>query len=84
MGYALAASHSIIINQLDIHAPVKQRRVKSIRLPDWYTTEIGEARKARDKCKHLNDWHEYKRRRIKTSKLIRNAKRSHFTNSFEN
>ena len=43
------ALHTIVIKQLDKHAPVKQRRVKSRRLPDWYTTEIGEARKARDK-----------------------------------
>ena len=73
-----------MINQLDMRAPVTQRRVKSRRLSDWYTPEIREARKARDKCKHLNDWHEYKRLRNKTSKLIRNAKRSHFTNSIEN
>ena len=45
------ALHSIVIKQLDKHAPVKQRRVKSRRLPDWYTTEIGEARIARDKFK---------------------------------
>ena len=38
-----------------MHAPFTQHRVKSRRLPDWYTPEIGEARKARDKCKHLND-----------------------------
>ena len=78
------ALHTIVIKQLDKHAPVKQRRVKSRRLPDWYTTEIGEARKARDKFKFQRNWPEYKRLRNKTSKLIKNAKRKHFTDSIEN
>ena len=59
------ALHTIVIKQLDKHAPVKQRRVKSRRLPDWYTTEIGEARKARDKFKFQRNWPEYKRLRKK-------------------
>ena len=76
--------YSIIINQLDRYAPIKQRRVKSRRLPDWYTPEIGEARKIRDKYKHSQNWSEYKRYRNKTSKLIKNAKRNHFSDSIEN
>ena len=76
--------YSIIINQLDRYAPIKQRRVKSRRLPDWYTPEIGEARKIRDKYKHSKNWSEYKRYRNKTSKLIKNAKRNHFSDSIEN
>ena len=76
--------YSIIINQLDRYAPIKQRRVKSRRLPDWYTPEIGEARKIRDKYKHSKNWSEYKRYRNKPSKLIKNAKRNYFSDSIEN
>ncbi|MEW8544984.1 MAG: reverse transcriptase family protein [Candidatus Thiodiazotropha sp.] len=79
-----AAWHSIIIRNLDNHAPYKVKRVKSSRLPDWYTPEIGQARKNRDKYKRLKHWDEYKRFRNKTIKLIRNAKRKHFTDSIEN
>lgn len=77
------ALHSIIIKHLDKHAPIKVRRVKSSRLPDWYTPEIGQARIARDRYKRLKRWAEYKRYRNKTRKLIRNAKRKHFANSIE-
>ena len=66
---------------LDKHAPIKIRRVKSSRLPDWYSPEIGQARIARDRCKH---WTEYKYYRNKTRNLIRKAKGQHFTKSIEN
>ena len=78
------ALHTIIINHLDEHAPIKIRRVKSSRLPNWYSPEIGQARIARDRCKRLKHWTEYKHYRNKTKNLIRNAKRQHFTKSNEN
>ena len=53
--------HAIIIKLLDKQAPIKTRRVKSNRLPAWYTPEIGQTRIARDKCKRLKQWAEYKR-----------------------
>ena len=53
-------------------------------LPDWYSPEIGQARIARDRCKRLKHWTEYKHYRNKTKILIRNAKRQHFTKSIEN
>ena len=61
--------HSIIIKNLDKHPPIKARRVKSIQLPEWYTSEIGQARIARDKYKRLKQWTEYKRLRNKTRNL---------------
>ena len=77
------ALHAIIMNHLDKHAPIKIRRVQSSRLPDWYSPEIGEARIARDRCKRLKHWTEYKHYGNKTRNLIRNAKRQHFTKSIE-
>ena len=41
------ALHAIIMNH---HAPIKIPRVKSSRLPDWYSPEIGQARIARDRA----------------------------------
>ena len=78
------ALHGIIMNHLNKHAPIKIRRVKSSRLPDWYSPKIGQARIARDRCKHLKHLTEYKHYRNKTRNLIRNAKRHHFTKSIEN
>ena len=75
---------SIMIQCLDKHATVKQKRVKSARLPSWYTPEIGESRKTRDHYKHLKQWPEYKKYRNKTRSLIKKAKRKHFTDAVEN
>ena len=78
-----AAWHSMFIQCLDKHAPIKIKRVKFSRLPAWYVPEIGEARKLRDKYKHLKNWPEYKKYRNKTRNLIRDAKHKHFTDSIE-
>ena len=78
-----AAWHSVLIQCLDRHVPIKQKRVNSSRLPVWYVPEIGEARKLRDKFKWLSEWSEYKKYRNKTKNLIRNAKRKYFADSVE-
>ena len=36
---------SVIQNHLDRHAPLKTRRVKSKRMPEWFTPDIRDARK---------------------------------------
>ena len=77
------ALHSIIMKHLDKHAPVKRRRVKCNRLPEWYTSDNGLTRIQRDKCKRQKRWSQYKRLRNKVSSLIRDAKRKHFTVSVE-
>ena len=71
------------MKHLDKHAPVKRRRVKCNRLPEWYTSDIGLTRIQRDKCKRQKRWSQYKRLRNKVSSLIRDAKRKHFTVSVE-
>ena len=78
------ALQSIIVKHLDKHAPVKVRRVKTKRLTDWYTPEIGQARIIRDSYKRLKEWTEYNCYRNKTRNLICSAKRKHFINSIEN
>ena len=78
------ALHSIIMKHLYKHAPVKRRRVKCNRLPEWYTSDIGLTRIQRDKCnRRQKRWSQYKRLRNKVSSLIRDAKRKHFTVSVE-
>ena len=55
----------LCIQCLDGHALIKDKRVKSSRLPVWYVPKIGEALKLRDKFKCLNEWPEYKKYRNK-------------------
>ena len=51
---------SIIQKQLDKHAPIKTRKVKTQRLPEWCTPEIVTARRMRDRSKKLKTGHNIK------------------------
>ena len=66
------------MKHLDKHASVKRRRVK-YKSP----SDIGLTRIQRNKCKRQKGWSQYKRLQNKVSALIRDAKRKHFTVSFE-
>ena len=57
----VATWYAIINRHLDRHAPTNIRRVKSERLPDWFTPEIMEVRRMRDNSKCENNWADYKR-----------------------
>ena len=72
---------SIIQNQLDRHAPIKTRRVKSKRLPEWFTSDILIARRMRDNLMRVKNWTQYKKFRNKTRDLIRKANKKHFSES---
>lgn len=79
-----AAWHNIIMKWLNHHAPMKNKRVKSKRLPDWFTPEIIHMQKQRDNARKVNQWTEYKRYRNKIRQLIRLAKRKYFSDSINN
>lgn len=76
--------YTLLLKQLDRHAPIKTRRVKTKRLPDWFTQDIAHARKLRDVQKRNHNWVEYKKYRNITKDLIRKAKTKHFTESVTN
>ena len=71
---------SIILKNVDKHAPLKNKRVKDKRLPDWFTPEITEMQRKRDTSKRLKQWDD----RSKTRKLIRHANRKYFSNTVDN
>ena len=73
-----------IQHQLDHHAPVKSRRVKYKRLPEWSNQEILTTRKLRDISKRHGNWPDYKKYRNKTKTLIRQAKKHHFSEAVTN
>lgn len=80
----LSVWYRIVLNHIDHHAPIKTRRVKTKKLPDWYNEEIASARQKRDMCKRKKLWSEYKKYRNKTKQLIRKAKRKQFSDSVTN
>ena len=73
--------HSLIMNCLNKRAPLKSKRVKHKRLPEWFTPEITQMQKLRNKSKLLKQWRDYQRYRNKTKQLIRSAKRKYFSES---
>ena len=77
----MALFSSLIIRQLNKHAPIKNKRVKTKRMPYWFTPDIRQMQKLRDNCKRKKQWTEYKKYRNKTRQLIRASKRKHFSES---
>ena len=71
----------IFQGKLDKHVPIKPRRVKSKRLPDWFTPDILSTRRTRDTFKRAKHWTQYKLYQNKTRNLIRTAKKKHFSES---
>ena len=76
--------YSLILNNLNNHAPIKTKRVKHKRTPNWFTPDITYMQNLRDKSKRLKQWSDYKRYRNKTKQLIRQAKRNYFSNCINN
>lgn len=72
------AWYSAIQRQLDRHAPLKTKRVKSKRLLEWFNQEMFETRKLRDRSKQIGNWSDYKQYRNKTKDLMRRRKKQHF------
>ena len=74
---------SLIVKQLNVHAPLKTRRVKAKRLPDWFTPDITEMQRKRDISRRLKMGRLSKvSKQIKT--LIKHAKRKHFSETVDN
>ena len=48
---ALDTFNSLFTQILDIHAPIKTKRVKHVNQPDWFNTDSLNAIKQRDKAK---------------------------------
>ena len=76
--------YSFLLKHLNNHAPIKSKRVKSKRMPDWFTPDIIQMQSLRDKTKRLKQWSDHRKFRNKTKQLIRQAKRKYFSNSITN
>ena len=72
------------MKRLNEFTPIKNKRVKSKRLPEWFTPEITVMQNLRDKSKRLKQWDNYKPYRNRTRHLIKQSKRNFFTNCIDN
>ena len=75
---------SLVLKHLNIHAAIKTKRVKTKRLPYWFTPEVAEIQKRRDTGKRLKRWDDYRKFRNKTRQLIKQAKLKYFSESVNN
>ena len=67
----------IFMKIINVHAPLKKKRVKSDTMPPWLTSTIRQEMKARDMLKSNNKYDEYKKQRNKVKSLIRTAKKEY-------
>ena len=74
----------LLLQVVDQHVPIKQRRVKHKNQPQWLSPEILEAMKCRDRHKSLDNDNEYKVRRNKVIKMIQHAKKVQYQTFIEN
>lgn len=77
--HALTAWYEAFLPVVDKHAPLRKKRVKHPRLPQWLSTDIIKAMKIRDKLKKEKKFDDYKRQRNKVTSLVRAAKKAYFT-----
>ena len=80
---SLQVLYNLLNNLLSKHLPMKTKRVKRLRQPDWYSDEIKHARTKRDQLKRSKKWDQYKIWRNKCSSLIRKSKKSFFNKAVE-
>ena len=66
---------------LNKHAPIKQKRVKHSHQPDWFTSEIANAIKCRNKFKQDKNSQSFKHWRKKVKNLCYKNKQQYYTNS---
>ncbi|CAB4022001.1 Hypothetical predicted protein, partial [Paramuricea clavata] len=80
--------YSLFNDCLNNHAPLKTKRVKRVNQPEWFSCEISEAIKKRNYLHHCAistntplSWQYYRTARNRVVHLIRDAKRTFYTNS---
>ena len=73
----------LVTSVLDRHAPIKSKRVRRERQPEWYNNDINEASRKRDTYHNKKNWSQYKYWRNKTNTLIRKSKSEFFSNAIK-
>jgi len=67
----LGIFYDILASNLDKHAPIKEKRIKYDKQPEWLTKEIKEAMLNRDHLHKQKLFNEYKIQRNNTLSMIK-------------
>ena len=79
----LGIFYDILTSILDKHAPIKEKRIKYDKQPEWLTNEIKEAMLNRDLLHKKKLFNEYKIQRNKTLSMIKKVKRIFITDLYQ-
>ena len=80
---ALSCWVKLFLEVVEKHAPLKQRRVKKSKQPEWLTEEMINAMSIRDKFARLNDDQNRKLWRNKSNNLVRKGKTTYYKKLIE-
>ena len=75
--------YDIIIPVINVHAPLRKKRVKHPKLPPWLTRDVITAMAVRDRLKKEKRFEDFKKQRNKVKSLVRAAKKSYFDKLIE-
>ena len=81
---ALSEWYRLFLGVLDRHAPLREKRVKQEKFPQWLNRDIIEAMALRDSLKRDKDFVAFKQQRNKVRYLIREAQKKHFHKLMQN
>ena len=68
---------------VNVHAPLRKKRVKHPKLPLWLTRDVITAMAVRDRLKKEKRFEDFKKQRNKVKSLVRSAKKSYFDKLIE-
>ena len=68
---------------INVHAPLRKKRVKHPKLPPWLTRDVITAMAVRDRLKKEKRFEDFKKQRNKGKSLVRSAKKSYFDKLIE-
>ena len=80
---ALHAWEMLFMDVVNVHVPLRERRVKRPRQPGWLTDDITAAMATRDSYKQRKDYINYKLCRNKVVQMIKEAKTVYYRNIIE-
>ena len=80
---ALDHFYLMLNNCLSKHIPVKVKRVKKLRQPDWFNEEIKQAIRTRDNFKQGHNFYMYKIWRNKVTAIINKSKMNYFDKAIQ-
>ena len=78
---ALEYLYQQINSAISKHAPLRCKRVKRDKLPEWFNDDIKQAIKLRDHWHKIQDFSKYRTQRNKVVNVIKRAKRTFYTHA---